>query len=132
MNSTTLSAAEITPEMLLQVFDLPVSFHRCLIPLAGSVTAALMLSHAIAATQGLPAATEGWFVKSREEWTVETGLTRWELETARRALREAGLLEEQRIGMPARLYFRVRTDRLWAALHAEASLPTVASAGNEA
>lgn len=37
----------ITTEVLLQVFDLPVSFHRCLIPLTGGVTAALMLSQAI-------------------------------------------------------------------------------------
>jgi hypothetical protein len=109
----------VTTELLLQVFDVPVSFHRCLIPLCGGVTAALMLSHAIGTTQELDPVAEGWFVKSREEWNAETGLSRWELETARRSLREAGFLQERRFGMPARLYYRVDAQRLWQALQEE-------------
>ena len=69
----------ITTELLLEVFDIPVSFHR---------------------------------------WTQETGLSRWEQETARRALRRAGLLEERRLGMPAKLWFRVCADVLMHALQA--------------
>jgi hypothetical protein len=108
----------ITPELLLEVFDAPVTFHRCLVPITGSVTAALMLSQAIWTTQGLDPQADGWFVRSQEEWTEETGLTRWEQESARKALRDAGLWQEHRTGMPARLWFRVCPLAIWQALHA--------------
>ncbi len=111
----------ITPELLLDVFDTPVTFHRCLVPVSGGVNAALLLSHAIWTTQALDGEADGWFVKSQEQWSEETGLSRWEQETARRALRDAGLLEERRVGMPARLWFRVRASAVWAALKAQAA-----------
>jgi hypothetical protein len=111
----------ITPELLLDVFDTPITFHRCLIPVSGGVNAALLLSHAIWTTQALDGEADGWFLKSQEQWAEETGLSRWEQETARRALRDAGLLEERRVGMPARLWFRVRASAVWAALKAHAA-----------
>ena len=114
-------ALGITPELLLDVFDTPVSFHRCLVPVAGGVTAALMLSQAIWTTQLLDEESDGWFLKSQEQWHAETGLSRWEQETARRALREAGLMHERREGMPARLWFRVCPETLWHALQAKAA-----------
>jgi hypothetical protein len=114
-------ASPITAELLLQVFDLPVSFHRCLVPITGSVTAALMLSQAIWTSQELEPDCGGWFCKSQEEWTEETGLSRWEQETARRVLREAGFLDERRAGMPARLWYRVRPQPIWQALRAQAA-----------
>jgi hypothetical protein len=111
----------VTPQLLLDVFDLPISFHRCLVPLTGSVTAALMLSQAICTTHDLDPGAYGWFQKSQEEWAGETGLTRWEQETARRSLREAGFLMERRAGMPARLWFRVCSQVVWEALKAQAA-----------
>jgi hypothetical protein len=116
-------ALGITPELLLDVFDTPVTFHRCLVPVAGGVHAALLLSHAIWTTQALDGDADGWFLKSQEEWTEETGLSRWEQETARRALRRAGLMEERRIGLPARLWFRVCASAVWAALKAHSARP---------
>jgi hypothetical protein len=112
--------ARITTELLLDVFDAPVSFHRCLVPITGGVTSALMLSQAIWTTQSLEQADQGWFSRSQEQWRLETGLTRWEQETARRALRRAGLIEERRLGMPAKLWFRVRPDAVWRALQLQA------------
>jgi hypothetical protein len=111
----------ITPELLMDVFDTPITFHRCLIPVSGGVNAALLLSHAIWTTQALDGEADGWFLKSQEQWAEETGLSRWEQETARRALRDAGLLEERRVGMPARLWFRVQASAVWAALKAQAA-----------
>jgi len=108
--------SEITAELLLEVFDLPVTFHRCLVPITGGVTAALMLSQAICTTQAIETAADGWFAKSQDQWTDETGLSRWEQETARRALRSAGFLEERRVGMPAKLWYRVRPETVWHAL----------------
>jgi hypothetical protein len=110
----------ITTDLLLDVFDFPVSFHRCLVPVTGGVTSALMLSQAIWTTQALEASAGGWFIRSQEQWTQETGLSRWEQETARRALRRAGLLEERRLGMPAKLWFRVCPEAVLRALQARA------------
>ena len=108
----------ISDELLLAVFDMPVTFHRCLVPVAGGVTAALMLSQAIWLTDIVDPASDGWFMCSQEQWTQETGLTRWEQETARRALRRAGLLVERRLGMPAKLWFRVCPGAVTRALQA--------------
>ena len=110
----------ITETLLLDVFDIPVSFHRCLVPVTGSVTAALMLSQAIWSSQACKPEADGWFVKSREEWEDETGLSRWEQETARRVLRDGGFLEERRVGMPAKLWFRVCPDQILRALQRHA------------
>lgn len=115
-----LQAPGITPQLLLDVFDAPVSFHRCLVPVTGGITSALLLSQAIWTSQWLEPAADGWFLRSQDEWTRETGLSRWEQESARRALRRSGLLEERRIGMPARLWFRVRPDAVWRALQVAA------------
>ncbi len=121
MNDSLPSAAAITAEVLLDVFDLPVSFHRCLVPVTGGVTPALMLSHAIWTTQGLDSAAAGWFARSQAQWTDEIGLSRSEQETARRALRECGFLEERRLGLPAKIWFRVRAEVVWHALEAHAA-----------
>ena len=121
-----IHASQVTAELLLQLFDLPVSFHRCLVPISGGVNAALMLSQAIWTTEQLAAErhgreANGWFTRSQEAWSEETGLSRWEQETARRSLRSAGFLEERRVGMPAKLWFRVRLDQVWRALQTQAA-----------
>lgn len=121
MNTRAAAHSGITAELLLEVFDLPVSFHRCLVPITGGVTAALMLSQAIWTTQTIEPAANGWFSKSQDQWSDETGLSRWEQETARRALRSAGFVEERRVGMPAKLWFRVHPDTVWRALQAYAA-----------
>lgn len=118
MNTRAAVPSGITAELLLEVFDLPVSFHRCLVPITGGVTGALMLSQAIWTTQTIDRTANGWFSKSQDQWSDETGLSRWEQETARRALRSAGFLEERRVGMPAKLWFRVRPEAVWRALRA--------------
>lgn len=121
MNTRSATAPRLNPELLLQILDLPVSFHRCLIPITGSVTAALLLSQAISTAQEADPTLSEWFSKSQDEWREETGLSRWEQETARRVLREAGFLEEQRFGMPAKLWYRVCPERVWRALQERAA-----------
>ena len=121
MNTLSATAPRLNPELLLQILDLPVSFHRCLVPITGSVTAALLLSQAICAAQETDPQLNGWFNKSQDEWADETGLSRWEQETARRVLREAGFLQERRLGMPAKLWYRVCPERIWRALQDRAS-----------
>jgi len=121
MNTRAAVPSGITAELLLELFDLPVSFNRCLVPITGGVTAALMLSQAIWTSQAIDCAAHAWFSKCQDQWSDETGLSRWEQETARRALRSAGFLEERRVGMPAKLWYRVRPEAVWRALQAYAA-----------
>ena len=107
-----------TTDLVMAVFDIPVTFHRSLVGVTGSVTAALMLSQAIAWTETLTPDEGGWFTKSQDDWADATGLSRWEQETARRALRDADFMEERKSGLPAKLWFRVRQAQIWKALHA--------------
>lgn len=122
MNTLSSSAPRLDPELLLQILDLPVSFHRCLVPITGSVTAALLLSQAICTAQEADRSLNEWFSKSQNEWGEDTGLSRWEQETARRLLRQAGFLEERRFGMPAKLWYRVCPERVWHALQEHAAV----------
>lgn len=100
----------------LAVIDRPVAFHPAFARLAGSAAAGILLSQACywATKTGDP---EGWFFKTRDQWTEETALSRREQETARRRLRDLGVLHEKRGGMPQRLWFRVDMERLQALLN---------------
>ena len=117
MKSLRDDARFLTPDLVLEIFDLPIAYHRCLVTVTGSVTAALMLSQAITSTEMLAPELEGWFCKSQAEWCEETGLSRWEQQTARRILRESNVIEERMWGLPAKLWCRVNKGPIWQALH---------------
>jgi hypothetical protein len=91
-----------------------IAFHRRLVDLTSSVKAALLLSQSVYWTRhGRDIAqTGGWFHKTTEQWELETGLSAKELASAREVLRALALLEDQRIGTPARLHFRLNVDEL--------------------
>lgn len=110
--STLPANNDITADLLLEVFDEPICIHQCLIRLTGSITAALMLTQANFITLDLPAEAGGWFYRSIDDWEAELGLSRAEQETARKKLKDLGVLLEQRDGMPARLRFKVDGRRL--------------------
>jgi hypothetical protein len=95
-----------------------IAFHRRLVDLTASVKAALLLSQTIYWTRhGRDIArTGGWFFKTTEQWKMETGLSAKEQATAREVLRELAILNEQRIGIPAKLHFRLCVDQLGALL----------------
>jgi len=92
-----------------------VAYYPALAEISGGAAAALMLAQALFLT-GRTKNPDGWFYKSREEWQRETGLTRWEQETARRNLRERKLLYGRLGGNPRRLYYCVNMGSLAAAL----------------
>ncbi len=76
------------------LLDSPIAYHRVFAKVANSVTAGVFLSQAVywsrrATLEG------GWFYKSSPEWEEETVLSKREQETARRKLREIGVLEEK-------------------------------------
>lgn len=115
--------SSLPPELLLEVFAEPIMFHRCYVALTGSVTAALVLSYASYATEQIADESDGdgWFMKTVAQWQRDTGLTRTDLETARRKLKALGLWEERRHGrLPAPLQFRINQAALFEQLRAQA------------
>ena len=109
---------EVPQNLVLEVFDVPIAFHRCLVKVTGSINAALMLSHAITTSERLAEEHRGWFTLSTAQWETETGLSRWEQQTARRALRQCQFIDERVHGLPPTVWFRVKADRIWNALQA--------------
>ena len=86
-----------------------IAFHPRLITLTGSVTSALMLSQSLYWTKvlGRDKGRDGWFWKTRTDWQRETALSRHEQDGARARLSALPFWREQRVGMPARLWFNV-------------------------
>ncbi|ELV8670795.1 hypothetical protein QNE35_004326 [Vibrio vulnificus] len=100
---------------MIEFLDRPIAFHRAFIGLGIGVTGALLLSQSLywsKRTNNI----EGWFYKSTEDWKDETGMTRTEIETARKKLRNIGVLEEKKVGIPCRLHYRINTANLFARL----------------
>jgi hypothetical protein len=92
----------------LEIFDLPIAFHRIFVDLTGSVHAALMLSQAFYwSNPKRNDDPDGWFFESQEKWEAETGLKRYEQEGARAKLRKTPFWHEEKRGIPARLYYRI-------------------------
>ena len=91
-----------------------IAFHRRLVDVTANVKAALLLSQAIYWTRhGRDIAENaGWFWKTAEQWQRETGLSAKEQTTARDLLRHLSLVEESRMGIPARLHFRLSLETL--------------------
>jgi len=103
---------------IFKLLDRPIAYHRIFAEIAGSVTGGVMLSQAVYWSRR-SSTGDGWFYKNREEWEEETFLTRWEQESARTALRRLGVWEEERRGMPRRLFYRINFDKLTVMLLAE-------------
>lgn len=100
-----------------------VAFHPRLVQLTGRVTAGLLLSQALYWSRKLALsepARQGWFWKTREDWRNETGLSRREQDYSRRILKDLGLWQERRVGMPAKMWYRIDLDALGRLLEPEA------------
>ncbi len=117
LNATGLTAVRDADRELAIVWPLlgrHIAFHRRLVDVTESVKAALLLSQAIYWTRhGRDiAAAAGWFSKTSDQWARETGMSIKEQASARAALRDLAILEERREGLPAKLHFRLRAERL--------------------
>lgn len=106
----------MTDEVLALTLDRPIAFHRCLVDVGGGIVQALFLGQAIYWSQRSKE-PGGWFFNTRDQWAEQIGLSRSEQERARAALIERGLIEEDLLGVPARLHYRV----LWPALRSALS-----------
>lgn len=100
-----------SPERFVKVLndalDRPIAFHRVFVKVTGSVTAALLLSQAMYWSKRVNSNNEGWFYKTRDQWEEETGLSRYEQESARKTLRKMPFWKEELRGVPAQMHYRV-------------------------
>lgn len=90
----------------LSILDRPIAFQRVFVEFGAGITGALFLSQCVY-WANRTTDKDGWFYKTQEEWQDETGLSRYEQEGARKKLRDLGLIEEMKAGVPAKLFYRV-------------------------
>jgi hypothetical protein len=107
-----LIAAVEQGDLAMLVASPPVAFQRVFVDVTGSVTSALLLSALMQEHELRAAVDGGWYPSSAEACERATGLTRKEQSTARRILRDLGLLQERRTGYPATLQVRIDYDAL--------------------
>jgi len=89
----------------------PVAYYPKLAKITGSVLANLFLCQ-MYYWQGKQEDPTGWIYKTQADIEAETGLSRTEQETARRLLRQRGLVKERYSGLPRRLEFWLDEDEL--------------------
>ena len=102
----------ISAGVILDCFQAPIVFHRTFVDITGSVTAALMLSHAVGITDR-DESSDGWFTRPQEAWTAEIGLSRFEQQGARKTLLGLNLLFESRHGSPPVIMYKVNAEQVW-------------------
>ncbi|MCC6445293.1 MAG: hypothetical protein IT210_17770 [Armatimonadetes bacterium] len=92
----------------------PAVFYPPLCHIAGGLAPGVLLCHLLF-WEGKQRHPDRWIYKTTRELTAATALTECEQNTARRKLRERGLVEESLHGLPRRLHFRVNLAVLQAA-----------------
>ena len=100
---------------MIEFLDRPIAFHRAFIELGVGVTGALLLSQALYWSKRTKHADK-WFYKTQKEWTEETGMSRREIDTARKKLRQLNILEEKKQGVPCKVFYRINEANLVGAL----------------
>ncbi len=85
----------------------PVVYYPSLNAITGGIAATVFLAN-LCQWSGTQRDPDGWIYKTQEEIEAETGLSRREQETARKQLRSAALLKEERRGVPARLCYQIQ------------------------
>lgn len=94
---------------LIKVLDRPIAFQRVFVEFTKSITGALLLSQAVY-WQNRTESEDGWWWKTQEEWEKETGMSRRELESARKSCGK--VLKFERRGIPAKGYYKIDVEEL--------------------
>lgn len=114
--------------------DQLVAYRPDLAKAFGGVACALFFQQIAYQSEELPDSGEdcsAWVYKTRKRMEWETALTRWEQETARRKLRNHGVLEEELRGVPAKKYYRICWEPVFRLLHSSVcGNPTNKDAGS--
>jgi hypothetical protein len=99
--------------------DRPLAFHPQLARVFGGINEALLFQQlAYWSDKG---SDPEWIYKTQKDIEHEITLTRTQQENARAKLRRLGAIEEDKRGVPAKLYFRVIWDRVYELLEEYAS-----------
>ena len=89
-----------------------VRFYPKLNVITGSNNASLLLCYLIGWCGNQADKKEGWMCQSNSDISEQTGLTRKEQQSARKALKKLGVIEEQLRGIPRTTYYRLKIDTL--------------------
>jgi hypothetical protein len=100
-------------EVLWPLLGTHAPYHQRLCEVTGSIKSGLMLSLSVHWTRlEISAGCDGWLARTAVQWSDDTGLSVKEQATVRARLRELELIQERRVGQPARLEHRVMPTRL--------------------
>ena len=115
-----MTTLQVSKHALISLLGTPRTYYASFAKVTGDVCAGVLASQFFFwYDRGRD--PDGWIYKTRDEIYEETGLTRRNQETARRKLIEAGFLEEQLRGMPAKLHYRLNIESLMLAIDDPAS-----------
>ncbi len=118
--SENFSPVQFDAAMLLDIFEEPIVIQRNFLRLTGNLNSAMLLSWIVTLSQDQEYESDGWLRLTQATWQQDTGLSRFELESARAALRKRELIEERRKGLPAKTEIRLDVNRLTQALREQA------------
>lgn len=109
--------ARVTPSDVKKVLGRVIAYNTSYTFIPGiSVPGAVFLSQAIYWSNNLKSESrEGWFYKKQrgdDSWEAETGLSLKQQVSARKVLVGLGVLEEKRRDVPAKVWYRVNSERL--------------------
>ena len=96
---------------ILQDIGKPTQFYADLKHVTGSHNATIFLGQLTYWT-GKGHLPDGWIYKTQEEWELEIELSVDEQESARKTLRNRGLIDERHVGMPRRLEYKVNEQKV--------------------
>ena len=99
------------------MFDTPITIHRSFVEVCGDLGAAALLTDLATLEHE---SNREWIEVPQRDWIQRLGLSRKQQATARRHLVARGLQDEQLIGVPPRLHFRIVWQALEAALREQA------------
>ena len=111
--------------VMLEMFEVPILFYPWSARIAGTAMGGLFLCYMLKRTQAeldhgmVPA--ECWIDATVEHVQSETGMTRFEQQSAKRALTELGLLQAVHKGLPAKKKYRLNLPKLMEELEASAA-----------
>ncbi len=119
----------MSEELIDELLSRWVQFHPIFSKIGGSATAGIFLSQAYYWSKRTSDPGR-WFYKTQKEWEQETTLTRYEQESARKQLRERGILQEKLEGVPAKLYYRLHVGELRSKMEVVAKLNSLSMREN--
>jgi hypothetical protein len=112
--STTSDDRKLYQASLLEIIgDRPVAYHPKLAKMMGGVKAAIMLSQLLYWNGDKTVQKrDGWVLKSVEDFLEETGLSKFEQQSARDELIERGIIETKLKGIPRIWHYKIDMNSL--------------------